>query len=461
MAQRPNILFILTDDQAAWTLGCEGHPNAYTPALDKLAAGGVRLDNLFANAAVCSPSRATLISGRYPSETGISPDGNITVIKTDMRHGLEPGLTTWPEILRDQGYRTALIGKWHMGHLHDEHHPRNRGYEIFRGWRQNGGVSRDPVMEIDGEETTFDGAYTSDVLADLTMQTIEEAGDDPFAVSLHFWAPHANHRVPDDVELPYQDRTWLPMKEEDLGPWQGRDITIPNPEFPNLDHPRIRRFTREYHASVHSVDRNVQRLVTFLRDRGQLNNTILIFTSDQGYNLAHRGLWHKGNGWWITTDRQDPTGEYGKLRDNLFDTSLRVPGIIHWPDALPPGTRVQQTLSFIDWFPTLLDMADVDPRETPPLRGRSFLPLLKQETMLWEDGFFSQHAMLRAYRAKGWKLVRDFSQHHRHELYHVAEDPLEKHNLIDSDNPLIIAVRDQLDQQIKQIMAAIEDPLRQ
>lgn len=459
MPDRPNILFILTDDQAPWTLAAEGHPNAFTPELDRLAAQGARFDNLFANASVCSPSRAALITGRYPTETGIAPDGNVYVIQKPTDPGLTPGLATWPQVLQQARYRTVLVGKWHIGHGRESDGPLAHGYGHFAGWLQNGRVSRDPTLQVDGQPKTFAGEFTSDVLADLAMDYMRKSRPQPFAVSVHFWAPHANHDVPADFTLPYQDRTWLPLKEEDLEPWRDMDLVIPNPEFPNLDLPRVRRMMREYYASVHSVDRNVGRIMRFLAEEGLAGNTIVIFTSDQGYNMAHHGLWHKGNGWWITTDRKDPAGVYPHTRSNLFDNSIRTPGIVRWPGAVRPGTRVPELVSFVDWFPTLLDMAGLNVPDGLSLRGKSCLPLLRREPAEPPEGVFAQHCSLRSWRSPEWKLVRDFRNSGRDELYHVREDPFEKTNLIGEDNPMINAVRADLDKRLRQTMAAIRDPM--
>ncbi len=461
MSEKPNILFIMTDDQAKWTLGAEGHPNAFTPELDKLASEGARFDNFFANAAVCSPSRATQISGRYASEAGIDPHGDVTHIRSDADYGLKTGITTWPQVLQDGGYTTVLVGKWHLGRAKEEYSPLARGYDRFSGWMQNGNYSRDPFILVEGEEKTFEGEYTSDVTADLAMDYMKELKDETWAMSLHFWAPHANHGVPDNFELPYNDRTWLPLKDEDLAPWRAMDLTVPNPEFPNLDIERIDRMAREYHASVHSVDRNIGRIMRFLEETGLDKNTVVIFTSDQGYNMAHHGLWHKGNGWWITKDKKDPEGIYtDRTRENLFDSSIRTPGIIRWPGVIEPKTVVSEDVSFVDWFPTILEMTGITAPEGTPLRGRSFVPLLRGEKMERENTVFSQHRTLRSCRCGGWKLILDFGELKRHELYNVREDPFEKQNLIHlTENPLIKPIAESLDCRIRRTMEEINDPL--
>lgn len=458
---RPNILFILTDDQAPWTLGAEGHPNACTPQLDRLAAGGVRLSRMFANAAVCSPSRATLLTGRYASETGFGPDGCVFI--EDEERALRPDVLTWPALLQDAGYRTALIGKWHVGRGSVDRLPTARGYERFAGWPKGGKRSRDPRIQIDGAWQAFPGQYTSDVLTDLAMETVREWRDEPFALSLHFWAPHANQGVPEDFVLPYRDRTWLPLKEEDLAPWSDRDLVVPNPDFPNLDLERIDRMTREYHASVHSVDRNVGRLLDLLDELGLAENTLVIFTSDQGYNLGHNGIWHKGNGWWITRDQRDPRGTYpGRNRPNLYDNSVRVPCVLRWPARVPAGQVEVRSASFLDWLPTLLGAAGVTPPEDLIVRGRNLLPRLQPGGAAVEgDGrVYAQHDCLRCCRTAQWKYIHNALPGQPDELYDLTADPAERCNLLAGElAPAAAAAHEELKGDLFRWMASIDDPL--
>ncbi len=258
------------------------------------------------------------------------------------------------------------------------------------------------------------------------MGYVREFREGPFAVSLHFWAPHANQDVPDGFQLPYDDRTWLPLKAEDLKRWETLDLTIPKPGFPDLDAARVRRTMREYYASVRNVDRNVGRIMRLLDELGLAENTVVVFTSDHGYNMGHHGIWHKGNGWWITKDRRDPAGIYpGTDRPNLYDNSIRVPAIVRWPQRIEPGTVVAETITELDWFPTILAMTGVPKPQGLLLRGRNSLPLLEGEHPTWDNDLFAQHRTLRTYRTRQWKLVRDFGPDRRDELYHLADDPAE------------------------------------
>lgn len=457
----PNIVFIVADDQGPWTIGAQGHANAVTPNIDRMAKQGVIVRNAYANAAVCSPARAALLTGRYSTECGL------TNIISEHEPGPPLDMATWSAELNKAGYRTAMVGKWHLGHADPQYLPTARGYEAFAGYPVGGKHSRDPRVLVEGEWKRFEGEYTSDVLADLAMGYIREYKDGPFLISLHFWAPHANQGVPKGFKLPYRDRTWLPLKEEDLAPWAERDITLPEPDFPNLDTQRVERMTREYHASVHSIDRNVGRVLELLDELGIADNTIVIYTSDHGYLMGHHGLWHKGAGWWLTNDRRDPEGVYTDLienkqhpvRHNLFEESIRVPCVIRWPGRIAAGSFTDQTFRHVDWFPTVLAMAGVEVPAEAKLRGHNYLPILCGEKSEWRNDLFAQHANMRSLTRNGWKLIRDFEELGRDELYNLANDPGEQRNLIADTSPQTMAIRNQLDRYLCEQMDDIEDPL--
>lgn len=162
---QPNIVFVVADDMGAWALGKGGGPNSYTPVLDKMAGAGISLRNCFANGAVCSPSRAALISGRYPSETGVTD-----IIPQNTAGGLSLELSTLPGVLQAGGYNTALVGKWHLGEYKDAYMPRQRGYGRFTGFPHGGMQSMSPEIMIEDKWHTAEGAYTEDALTDYAMK---------------------------------------------------------------------------------------------------------------------------------------------------------------------------------------------------------------------------------------------------------------------------------------------------
>ena len=448
-AERPNVLFILTDDQAPWALGLTGHPDARTPYLDRLFEEGAYLANSFVVTPVCSPSRASLLTSRYGSELKI----------TDWIHprkepdlGLEPGTPTWPQSLRDAGYRTALIGKWHLG-TQDRFHPSVFGYEDFFGFRPGGAKVIHPLLEVEGEQRIVRG-LTTDILTDEAIRwlRLHDPGKAPFALSLHYRAPHA---------------PWLPLRDEDWSDFEALDPMIPNPDYPKLDVDRVKRMTREYLGSVASVDRNVGRLLAELVLLGLAENTIVIFTSDHGYNMGHNGIWHKGNGHWALTENPPateliPAGQ----RPNMYDHSLRVPTAVRWPGVIERGTVIERTVANIDWFPTLLDMAGVELEEDITLRGRSIVSLLRGQEVDWSDALYAEYSthhqsetQMRMLRTPGWKLVKDYRDSSRDELYNLKVDPAETENLMGSEDKNVQRVRNDLEADLLSRMERIDDPV--
>ncbi len=445
-ASPPNILFIFTDDQAPWALGESGYPHAHTPNIDRIFQDGAYLVNSFTTTPVCSPSRASLVTGRYGSEVGIT---DWLHPRDEPKHGLKPGTVTWMQLLKQAGYRTGLIGKWHLGLL-DQQHPTQFGYDYFMGFRGGGNVPKDPRLEVNGKETKLKGLLP-DLLVDDAIRFISKEQGTPFLLSLHFRAPHAR---------------WLPVAEEDWAPFENLDPKIPNPDYPDLNVKRVKKMTREYLASVASVDRNVGRLLQELKRNQLQENTIVIFSSDHGYNMGHNGIWHKGNGHWVLNKNPKPTKNIpAGQRPNMYDHSLKIPTAVLWPGVTKPRQVIQQTVSNLDWFPTLLEMANVPQPKQLTLRGTSIVPLLKAKNQAeWDNGFYAEYSTkhqskthMRMYRTPEWKLVRDFLNPRRDELYHLTKDPAETTNLIDSHDPQVIKIRKKLHQKIVSQMKSIDD----
>ncbi len=446
-AARPNILFVFTDDQAPWAVGVGGLPQVQTPHLDTLFNSGAYLVNSFTVTPVCSPSRASLLTSRYGSELGIT-DWIKPGAEDDL--GLGPEVPTWPRLLQQAGYRTALIGKWHLG-TRDDQHPTQRGYEYFMGFRAGGTRPRNPDLEVNGQEQVVHG-FTPDILTDEAIRylRLHDPRQAPFALSLHFRAPHA---------------AWLPVRDEDWAPFADLEPTIPNPDYPLLDVARVKKVTREYLASVASVDRNIGRLMAELDVLGLTDNTIVIYSSDHGYNMGHNGIWHKGNGHWILTDppagtKNVPRGQ----RPNMYDHSIRVPTAVRWPGVTAPGTIIEQTVGNLDWFPTILAMAAVDVPTDANIRGRNLVPLLRGQAANWDNDFYAEYSThhqssthMRMYRTSEWKLIRDFLNPERDELYHLSEDPAETTNLIGTEDPDVQAVVALLHERLLERMQANGD----
>jgi uncharacterized sulfatase len=290
-----------------------------------------------------------------------------------------------------------------------------------------------------------------DILTDDAVRFIGLSRERPWMLSLHFRAPHAR---------------WLPVAEEDWAPFKDLDPTIPNPKYPNLDIPRVKKMTREYLASVASVDRNVGRLLAELDRLKLAKNTIVIYSSDHGYNMGHNGIWHKGNGHWVLKPQPPaapniPRGQ----RPNMYDNSLRVPTAIRWPGVFKPGTKITQTVSNLDWFPTILAMANVEIPKGSVIRGRNFVPLLRGKDPRWDNDFYAEYSThhqskthMRMLRTSRWKLIRDFKNRDRDELYDLQKDPAEANNLIESKDLIHRRIRVMLNQRIESQMRTLKDP---
>jgi len=448
---RPNILFLLTDDLAPDAVGFAGSPQVRTPHLDRLAREGAVLRNAFCVTPVCSPSRASIVTSRYGSQLDILDWINPAV---EPERGLNPNTVTWMELLQEVGYATALVGKWHLGTAL-RFHPTLQGYDHFTGFLDGGRPTRDPVFEVGGHNAKQTG-FTADVTADFALQYLETHAveEKPFALSVHFREPHA---------------PWLPAADEDRVPYEQIEVATPQPSHPLLDTPRMERITREYYASVASVDRNVGRILEALDRLKIAERTVVIFTSDHGYHVGHHGLLHKGNATWLL--REKPPQEADDIprgqRPNLYDQALRIPAVVRWPGRIAAGTEIRDSVTHLDWYPTLLSIAGIDRPRDIPLYGRDMLGLLRGEPIDdWSNEFYIEYSMrhgaradMRGWRTPDWKLIIDLAHPARTELYDLKTDPLETANLATSPRAEHAEIRDQLRVRILERMREIQDPL--
>jgi len=434
---RPNILFIYTDDQARWAVGAYGNKEIHTPNLDRIAREGALFQNAFTVTPVCPPSRASMFTSRYPTQFGIA-DWIDPKIEPDL--GLAPSAITWPKLLKARGYSTGLVGKWHLGD-HAQFHPTRQGFNYFYGFLGGGNHSMNPILEVNGVTKTVEGP-TADLIVTEGLRFIERNRERPFSLSVHFREPH----------VPY-----APVTEEDSAHYKDLDPTIP--DYPDLPRDRVKNITKRYYGSVSSVDRNVGRLLARLDELDLTKKTIVFFTSDHGYMIGHHGLWHKGNGSWIANGKQG-------RRPNMFDDSIRVPLLVRWPGVVPPGTTIDRTVTNLDMFPTLLDMAGVGVPDNLTIQGRSFAPLLrnpKNPLVAWDDTYFGLYDMhngatahMRTIRTPAWKLVRHLEPGVEDELFHLANDPGETKNLNGASEHQ--AQKAALIEELQRRMTQIQDP---
>lgn len=439
-AERPNLVAIVTDDQGRWAMGAYGNKDIQTPNMDRIAREGVIFKNAFANTPVCSPSRATYLTGRYPTELNITD----WIAPVEARSGTGLSALTWPAVLKRNGYKTALIGKWHLGEQ-SQFHPKQLGFDHFTGFLSGGNRPMDPTLEVAGTVKNLQGPLP-DLLTDDAISFIKANRDEPFAVCLHFRAPH----------LPYG-----PVPPVDSRQYEGLDPTVP--ELKGLDIPTIKRRTLGYYASISSVDRNIGRLLSSLDELELAHNTLVMFTSDHGYNEGRHYINTKGNGHWVAG------GVNGPKRPNMWDTSIRIPMAFRWPAVIQKGRSVDAMVSNIDMFRTILGALSVPLPDSTKALGRDFSSLLRGETAQQPNLIFGQYdlhnsglAYLRMLRTDRYKYVRHFHSNFMDELYDLKSDPDENTNLLRRrrNAPADLEALEQgFREQLTQWMKSIEDPL--
>jgi choline-sulfatase len=420
VSPRPNVLLIYTDDQGQWGAGIYDNTEIHTPNIDRIFQEGVTFRRAFVPTPVCSPARATLLTSRYSIQHGV--EDYINPRETEL--GIRDDYLLLPELLQEHGYTTGLVGKWHLGTT-PLYHPTKHGFDYFMGFVEGGTRPVDPMLEINGNKQQCTGPLP-DLLTDASLAFIRDNAETPFYLSVHYRAPHMPYGP-----VPDQDRDWY----LDLDP------TIPR--YPDLDEAKVRTWTRDYYASISSVDRNINRLLATLDSLDLSDNTIVIFTSDHGYNIGHHGIHTKGNGWWALKEMEGPKHR----RPNMWDTSLSIPLGIRWPSHIAPASEIREMVTSLDFYPTILDMLDITPPPDLTFEGQSIVPLLTstERNVPWRDAVFGCYDMhhgavahMRYIRTRDWKYIRHYEQGAEDELFDLQKDPGETRNLIDNPKSRIV-----------------------
>lgn len=437
---RLNLIAIVTDDQAAWTLGCYGGQEIPTPNLDRLAASGARFANAFVHTPVCSPSRGCYLTARLGTELGYTDWLND---EQGKRQGVTPQFPTWPAVLQQNGYVTGLVGKWHVG-AREESLPWHNGLTHFTGNLGGGWATRNVhfIDERGGKHDT--PGFSVEFCADLAMQYLDAHRAEPFLLMVHFREPHA---------------AYVPMPEPDMQTAAAADLRVP--DYPGLKQPHAAKARRDYYASIAAVDRNVGRILDHVEQSGLADRTVILFTSDHGYNVGEHGIQHKGNGYWITEDR------FQQPRPNMFDTSLRTPLLVRHPTAGRPGIVVQEWVANSDIFASVLGLLQVAKPAGLPARSRDFSPAVRGEALpaaQFPCELFGQYDLvnnptkraMRMIRTDRWKLILHLNAYAQHELYDLVADPGERVNLF--GQPAQAMVVRELTLRLRAQMQAIADP---
>ncbi len=389
-AKPPNIVFILADDLGYADVACYGRPDLSTPNIDRLAATGVRFLQAYANSAVCTATRVALITGRYQYRLPVGLEEPLPVRDTSV--GLPPAEPTLPSLLRKAGYTTTLVGKWHLGKL-PKFGPLQSGYDHFYGFR-TGALDYYSHRGTDQEDDLWDDdvaihqvGYLTDLLGDRAVNVINESAksERPFFMSLHFNAPHWPWEAPGDEAE--SDR----IKTTNLQHYDGGT-------------------QKTYQRMIERMDLQIGRVLAALETNGQLDNTIVIVTSDNG------------------GERFADTWPFTGRKTELLEGGLRIPSIISWPSRLPKGRTTQQVAISMDWLPTLLAAAGAAADPASPSDGIDLLPHLMDptatvpRTLFWR---FKANAQ-RAARVGDDKFLKMLDNTF---LFNVVDDPMERANL--------------------------------
>ena len=405
---RPNVLFILTDDQGVWAAGCYGNREIRTPHIDRIAETGVRFDRFFVATPVCSPSRATLLTGRIPSQHGVHDwirGGNVG----DGAASYLEGETAYTDVLAAHGWRCGLSGKWHLGNSTLAQH----GFSHWFTHQFGGGPYNNAPMVRDGVPVTEPG-YVTNVITDDALAFIDRHAnrDEPFYLGVHYTAPHSpwtGH--PRDIVDSYDDCPFESCPQEPVHPWAG-GLTREN--MGN------RESLKGYFAAVTAMDLDIGRLLDRLDHHGIREDTLVVFLSDNGFSLGHHGFWGKGNG-------TNPL--------NMYEHSIRVPALISQPGRLPEGAVQPAMFSAYDFMPTLLSYLHLPVPWDRSLPGRNAVETWTGQTGQPDAGrdhvvVFDEYGGTRMIRTETWKYVHRYPGG-PNELYDLENDPDERTNLAD------------------------------
>ena len=423
---RPSILVILLDDMGWRDVSCYGSTFYETPNIDRLAAEGMRFTDAYASCPVCSPTRASLMTGKYPATVGITNfiAGNAwgRLMGAPYLKALPHDELTIAEALRQAGYRTAHVGKWHLGPK--GHWPEDFGFEVNIGGCDFGhphygyfSPYRIPTLP-DGPE----GEYLTDRLTDEAIRFIRGAGDAPFFLHLAHYAVHVPLQAPAELVAKYEAKA----RRLGLDPAAALEPGEPMPVLHKKGQRVIRRRVQSdpaYAAMIENLDHNVGRLLAALREAGRERDTLVVFTSDNGGLSTAEGSptcnapLSEGKGW-------------------MYDGGVREPLLIRWPGVVAPGACCAEPVTTPDFYPTFLEAAGEPPRPEQHCDGVSMLPLLRGAPRLERDAIFWHYPHYSnqggtpacAVRAGDWKLI-EFFEDGRVELYHLREDIGETRNL--------------------------------
>ena len=376
-SRRPNILFIMSDDHASHAISAYGSRINQTPNIDRIAKEGIRFNNCFCTNSICTPSRATILTGTY------NHVNNVTTLSSK----LDGRLTTFPKLLQAEGYQTAIVGKWHLGH---GGHADPTGFDYWNVLPGQG-LYHDPEMIDMGEKKVYPG-YVTDIITDLSLDWLKERNpEQPFMLMTHHKAPHRPWD-PDEKLMHLYQNTDIPEPETFHDDYSNRasaareakmrvdrdmtdrDLKYPVPEGLTSAEEKqwkYQRYIKDYLRCVASIDNNVGRMLDYLDQEGLAENTIVVYTSDQGFFLGDHGWYDKRF---------------------MYEESLRMPFVMRYPREIEAGSINDDMILNLDFAQTFLDCTNVD--QTDEMQGRSFRPLMNGKTIEdWRTSMYYRYWM--------------------------------------------------------------------
>ncbi len=397
-------------------MGCAGNSEIRTPTLDRLATEGIRFDNFFCTSPVCSPARASILTGRMPSQHGVLDwlcGGNSPCEPASGKTLTEylAGQPAYTDLLAARGYVCGLSGKWHLG---DAHHAQ-KGFTYWNTHARGGGDYYYAPMVKNESEYYYETRYVTDAITDHALEFLEQRPTAaPFCLHVHYTAPHSpwerGQHPPEFFEPYFSECGFATIPTVPYHPW-GRSF----PKFFS-DEAYRREALSGYFAAVTAMDASVGRLLRALEKQGVREQTLVVFMSDNGMNMGHHGICGKGN---------------GTYPQNMYDSSVMVPCIMSRPGSVPEGLVCDELYSQYDVLPTLLEYAGVENTIGEGLPGASFAALLQGGPAPARDDVvvYDEYGPVRMIRSRTHKYVHRYSDG-PDELYDLANDPDETTNLV-------------------------------
>lgn len=388
IAQRPNIIYIMTDDMGYGDLSGYGQKNFATPNLDKLVSQGIKFVNAYAAAPVCTPTRTAFMTGRYPSRTPVGLMEPLRSPKLDSAYGLTKNIPSIAILMKESGYETALIGKWHLGFMPNQS-PRQNGFDYFYGILSGGadyinyrGTNGNYTHDLyENERMVYPKGYLTDLLTKKSVDFIQQKHAKPFFLNINFNAPHWPWQGPTDP--PYADSV----------------------NFTAGGSPAI------YAAMMKSLDDGIGKIMKALDDAHLANNTLLIFTNDNG------------------GEKYSDNGGLTNQKMTLWEGGIRVPAFVRWPGKIKAGVTTQQVAITMDWTATIINAGSAKADKNFPLDGIDLMPVLLgkknnvDRTLYWRTFQRTKH---KAIRDGNWKYLQDEKGEY---LFDLSNDQQEKNNL--------------------------------